>query len=209
MICGDLTVGAGATLTIEPGVVVQLGTRVSLTIEDGGKLIAEGTPDQRIQFVSASPETSWGGIVILGSVGSPETRLAYVDFSGNGQVCIEVAGGTLLLDHAGFGTTTHQYVSLDASSFVISHCYFPSSTAGFELLHGTGGIKTGGVGIVRDSFFGTTSGYNDIMDFTGGNRPDRPIIQYLPQCVHRRDGRYSRPGWHRRLDRRQHLSPFP
>ena len=177
VICGDLTVGAGATLTIEPGVVVQLGTRVSLTIEDGGKLIAEGTPDQRIQFVSASPATSWGGIVILGSVGSPETRLAYVDFSGNGQVCIEVAGGTLLLDHAGFGTTTHQYVSLDASSFVISHCYFPSSTAGFELLHGTGGIKTGGVGIVRRLLFGTTSGYNDIMDFTGGNRPDRPIVQ--------------------------------
>jgi hypothetical protein len=32
---------------------------------------------------------------------------------------------------------------------------------------------------VRDCFFGTTSGYSDIMDFTGGNRDqNQPIIQY-------------------------------
>ncbi|HVV71753.1 MAG TPA: lamin tail domain-containing protein, partial [Verrucomicrobiae bacterium] len=93
---------------------------------------------------------------------------------------IEVAGGSLYLDHTTFLTTTHQYVSLDNSSFVITGCYFPTTTAPFELLHGTGGIKAGGHGIVRECFFGSTSGYNDIMDFTGGNRDlGQPIIQYL------------------------------
>ncbi len=32
---------------------------------------------------------------------------------------------------------------------------------------------------MRDSFFGSTIGYNDTMDFTGGNRDqNQPIIQY-------------------------------
>ncbi len=46
------------------------------------------------------------------------------------------------------------------------------------MVHGTGGIKAGGHGIVRDCFFGTTIGYSDVMDFTGGNRPGQPIIQF-------------------------------
>src|SRR4029450_10597950 len=50
--------------------------------------------------------------------------------------------------------------------------------AQFELVHGTGGIKAGGRGIMRDCFLGTTIGYNDVFDFTGGNRPG-PILQFI------------------------------
>ncbi|HSU54878.1 MAG TPA: lamin tail domain-containing protein, partial [Candidatus Dormibacteraeota bacterium] len=103
----------------------------------------------------------------------------YATFEGNSTTCIDVAGGTLYLDHSTFLTTTHQYVALDSASFLLSWDYFPTSTAGFELLHGTGGIKSGGRGIVRDCFFGNTSGNNDIMDYTGGNRDlGQPIVQY-------------------------------
>jgi len=176
---GALSVARGATLTIEPGVSVYLDPGVSLTVADGGRLVAEGSAEAPIRFTRVPGTTpAWGGITINGSAGSPETRIAYAYIEGNGNTGIEVAGGTLFLDHTTFGTTTHQYVSLDDSSFLISHCHFPSSTAPFELLHGTGGIKSGGHGIVRDCFFGTTSGYNDIMDFTGGNRPGQPIVQY-------------------------------
>jgi hypothetical protein len=75
--------------------------------------------------------------------------------------------------------------------------YAPGSGAGGSMLvdNKTITISTGtdnigvNIGIVapmaffpfsgmRDSFFGSTSGYNDIMDFTGGNRPNQPIIQY-------------------------------
>lgn len=178
LVCGNLTIASGVTLTIEPGVTVQVASGYSIAVANGGRIVAEGTEDARIRFTSAQPGGSWSGLTINGAEGSPETRLAYADFDGNSSVCIEVSGGTLYLDHATFGTTTHQYVSLDDSSFLISHCHFPSSTAPFELLHGTGGIKNGGRGIVRDCYFGSTSGYNDIMDFTGGNRPNQPIIQY-------------------------------
>jgi hypothetical protein len=176
---GSLTVNPGVTLTIDPGTTVYLGAGVNLTVNDGGRLLAEGSSAAGIVFASPpNASASWGGIVLKGSPGSVETRLAYVSFSGNGTTCLEVAGGTLALDHADFGATTHQYVALDASSFLISNCHFPAATTTFELLHGTGGIKAGGRGIVRDSFFGGAIGYNDVMDFTGGNRPGQPIIQY-------------------------------
>ena len=181
LVNSTLTINAGVTLTIDPGTTVYLGSGISLVVANGGRLIAEGTESASIRF-SASPGTTaaWGGITIHGAPASPETRLAYVHFEGNGSTCIEVAGGTLALDHATFGTTTHQYVSLDDSSFALSFCHFPTTTAPFELLHGTGGIKAGGHGIVHHCFFGTTTGYNDIMDFTGGNREaGQPIIQYF------------------------------
>jgi hypothetical protein len=180
-VTSSLTINSGVTLTIQPGTTVYLGSGVNFTVANGGTLLAEGTQAAPIRFtVVPGSGVSWGGLTINGGVGSPETRIAYTFFDGNGNTCIEVAGGTLYLDHVSFGTTTHQYVSLDNSSFLISNCYFPTSTSAFELLHGTGGIKSGGRGIVRDSFFGNTSGNNDIMDFTGGNRDlGQPIIQYI------------------------------
>ena len=45
-------------------------------------------------------------------------------------------------------------------------------------MHGTGGIKAGGHGIVAHNFFGQTIGYNDVIDFTGCNRPS-PIIHFI------------------------------
>ncbi|MCX5644426.1 MAG: hypothetical protein NTZ17_07045 [Phycisphaerae bacterium] len=74
--------------------------------------------------------------------------MVYVSFEGNGKTCIQVSAGTLYLDHATFGMTTQQYVSLSKSSFLISHCHFPTTTASFELIYGSGGIKSGGRGIV-------------------------------------------------------------
>jgi hypothetical protein len=179
-VTSTLTINPGITLTIQPGTTVYLGSGVNFTVANGGTLLAEGTLAAPIRFtVTPGSGVSWGGMTINGAVGSPETRIAYAFFDGNGTTCIEVGGGTLYLDHTSFGTTTHQYVSLDSSSFLISSCIFPTTTAAFELLHGTGGIKSGGRGIVRDCFFGTTTGSNDIMDFTGGNRDlGQPIVQY-------------------------------
>lgn len=181
LISSTLTINSGATLTIEPGTAVYLGSAVNWVVANGGRILGEGTETAPIHIGTApGTTTSWGGITLHGVPGSPETRLAHVHFEGNSTTCIEVNGGTLWLDHATFGTTTHQYLALDDSSFVLSHCHFPTSTAAFELLHGTGGIKAGGHGIVHHCYFGTTTGYNDIMDFTGGNRDaGQPIIQFI------------------------------
>lgn len=178
-ITGRLTVASGATLTIEPGTSVYLGPDAELVINPGGRLIAVGTALAPIRFTSPPGEsTPWGGVIVEGDAGSPETRLAYVHLEGNGTTCIESLGGSVSLDHLTFGTTSHPYLSLDESSFVVSHCHFPATSGAFEPFHGSGGIRSGGRGIIRHCFFGPSRGYNDIIDFTGGNRPGQPILEF-------------------------------
>ena len=177
---GSLTIGNGATLTILPGTTVYLDSGVNLSIANGGRLLAEGTPTMPIRFTRVpGSSSSWGGIIVNGAGDSPETRLTYAHLEFNGTTAIHSTGGTVFLDHLTFGATGYQYLSLDSSSFVVSDCVFPAPTASFEPLHGTGGIKSGGRGLFLRNFFGPITGYNDVIDFTGGNRPDSPIVQFV------------------------------
>lgn len=180
LISSDLTVPAGRTLTIEPGTSVYLARDVDLLVSNGGRILAEGSPGNSIRMTRTSEDAaSWGRIVVSGAPGSPETRIRHAYIEGNGvSPCIDVAGGTLLLDHVTFGTPGRRYLDLDDSSFVITDCTFPAPTASFEPLHGTGGIKQGGRGIIQNCYFGAHSGYNDTIDFSGGNRPG-PILQVI------------------------------
>ncbi len=70
---GIVTVPNGKTVTIEPGTTI-VGDKASLgtlVVQQGGKLVAEGTKDEPIVFTSALPEGErsagdWGGVVLLG-----------------------------------------------------------------------------------------------------------------------------------------------
>src|SRR5512146_3444231 len=69
-VTGSLTVPAGCTLTIEPGVEVYLASGVNLTVANGGRLLAEGTETQGIRFTrSPGTNASWGGLTINGAGG--------------------------------------------------------------------------------------------------------------------------------------------
>lgn len=64
----------GATLTIQPGVIIRgdYGTQGTLLISRGSKIIAQGTQSSPIVFTSdqavgSRAEGDWGGIVILGA----------------------------------------------------------------------------------------------------------------------------------------------
>ena len=179
-VTGSITINSGVTLTIQPGTTVYMGSGTSITVANGGRLIAEGTPTAPIRFTRApGTTTTWNGITINGSANSPETRIAYAIIEYNGTRAIQSSGGTLYLDHVIFNTTTAQYLSLDNSSFVVSYCHFPTPTAAFEPIHGSGGIKAGGRGIFYRNYVGAPNGYNDVIDFTGGNRPNQPIVQFI------------------------------
>ena len=175
----DLTVNAGATLTIQPGTTVYLGSGVDLTVANGGALIAVGTPTMPIRFTrTPGSSVTWGGIGIDGGAGSPETRIAYAHLEFNGATAIHSTDGTLFLDHVSFGNPAAQYLSLDRSSFVVRDCVFPGTTESFLPVHGTGGVKAGGRGIFLRNFFGPVAGSNDTIDFNGGHRPG-PIVQFI------------------------------
>ena len=179
-VTASLTVNPGVTLTIEAGTTVYLGSAVNFTIASGGALLAQGTSNAPIRFtVAPGSGVSWGGMTVNGAAGTPETRITWAHFEGNSTTVIHSSAGTLFLDHLTFGTTSEQYLSLDGSSFIVSHCVFPAPTGSFEPVHGTGGVKAGGRGIFCRNFHGIPIGYNDVIDFTGGNRPGGPIVHFL------------------------------
>ena len=185
-ITSALTVSSGVTVTIQPGVTVQLASGVNITVANGGRLLAEGTAASPILF-TRSGGANWGHIIINGAVGSPESRISHarIEFNATSTTtpAIDVAGGTAVLDYLTFGNTAAPYIHVDIASFVVSHCEFPGNTASFEPVHGTGGIKSGGRGIFYRNWWGPTvngSGYNDSIDFTGGNRNlGQPILQLI------------------------------
>lgn len=182
-VSSTINVPSGVTLYIKPGARVLFGAGMNLVVQDGGKLLAEGTAAAPILFTRAGSSGSWGNLTIMGSVGSPESVVSYARFEFNApsssNPAIELNRGSATLDHLSFGETTSPYIHLDGGSFVVSNCEFPSCAPGsaFELVHGTGGVKADGRGIIRHNFFGSTLGYNDVVDFTGGNRPS-PIVQF-------------------------------
>jgi hypothetical protein len=80
---GTCFVQAGQVLTIEPGTII-VGNKASkgtLVINEGGKLVAEGTADKPIVFTSqlekgARDAGDWGGLVILGKANCNQNRPA-------------------------------------------------------------------------------------------------------------------------------------
>jgi len=70
---GLVLVKNGATLTIEPGTIIKgvSGSKATLVIERGSKIMAQGTSSQPIVFTSDKPTGQraygdWGGLVICG-----------------------------------------------------------------------------------------------------------------------------------------------
>lgn len=181
-VSASISVASGATLTIEPGTTVYLSGGATLTVASGGRIMAQGNESSRILFTTVPGSgATWGGIVINGAAGSPRSVISHASIAGNSTRAIDVNAGDVVFDHLEFANTTQQYISLDGASFVVSDCVFPDATAEFELVHGTLGVKAGGRGIIRHCFFGSPMGYNDTIDFTGGQRPG-PILQVL-NCV--------------------------
>ncbi len=174
----SLTIPSGRTLTIQPGASLYLPSGANLVVANGGTLLANGTNDQRIVISSIPGGSDWGNITVNGGPNSPETRIAYTHIAGNGSSAINSLDGTILLDHLTFGNTSRQYLVVDRSSFLVQDCEFPATTASFEPVHGVGNIKTGGRGIFLRNYFGPITGYNDSIDYTGGQRPG-PILQII------------------------------
>lgn len=99
---GFVYVTNGATLTIEPGVVIkgEKESKATLIIERGGKIIAQGTAQRPIVMTSAAAAGKrkpgdWGGLILLGK--APNNA---------GEMTIEGGvrskhGGTEIADNSG------------------------------------------------------------------------------------------------------------
>ncbi len=169
-IAGDLIIGAGSTLTIEPGVHVIISTGSRITVAASAALIAEGTEFQPIRFMSAPGGGAWNGILVNGALSSPPTRISHAHISGNSAEAIDVHDGEIFLTVVTFGNPAVPYLELENASFVVAECVFPPATTAFEMVV-VSGVRAGGKAVFRGCFFGKTIGAFDTIDVANMQRP--------------------------------------
>lgn len=68
---GPIVVRSGSTLTVPAGMTIRAnkGTEVYIAVEQGARIVAEGTPSQPVVFTSnaSAPNAGdWGGLILLG-----------------------------------------------------------------------------------------------------------------------------------------------
>ena len=176
-VTNNLTVPSDKTLTIEPGATVFFSRGKSLTVN--GRLVAEGTAYQRIRIAldpeaGGSPSQHWNGITFTNTL--QDNRLCYVDieYADSGAQAINVSGSRLLIDNVTLPNTAKRILELSHPSLIVRNSVFPN-TSGVETVHGVN-LSGSEYLIFEDNTFGTTSGYFDVIDFSGCSRPG-PILQ--------------------------------
>ncbi len=171
---GNVTVLPGVILRIEPGATLFFDPDTSLIVN--GRLIAEGTAYRHIRLTRVPGFFNWAGLQFVDT--QEESRLAYVDmeYCDSGTCAVRADRARVHVDHVTWGNHTKQILSFDDSSIVLKNSVLPS-IQGDELVH-YGGFPPDGYALFEGNWFGSTTGYNDIIGFAGGQRPG-PIARFI------------------------------
>ncbi|HUU91758.1 MAG TPA: lamin tail domain-containing protein, partial [Phycisphaerae bacterium] len=174
-VTANVTVPSGATLVIEPGATVFFDAGTQMTV--AGRLDARGTALNHVRLTSTPGAAEWTGLRFSGSPAGA-SELAYVDieYSGNGSESIEATGGAKVhLDHIVWDHHNAMFLDWHDSSIQLTNSVLPTiSTA--EAVH-FWGFPADGYALFDGNWFGGASGYNDVIDLTGGQRPG-PIARF-------------------------------
>ena len=177
LVVNNLTIQPGVSFTIEPGVDVMF--LQGRSIESYGKFTAEGTPTHHIRFRPAPGVVSWTQFTFRDNL--EPVHLSYCDIEdANGIGIVSAANAVLHMDHVEFFRPLDLMLGVRNTAVLVQNCRFPS-VPGSELI-GFFGMPTNGYARFEKNIFGTpgipaTSGYNDDIDLTGGNRPG-PIAEF-------------------------------
>ena len=170
---GFISVGNGATLTIEPGTVIQgdydvLGS--SLFILRGAKINAQGTAAEPIVFTSSRPvgqrqAGDWGGLIVIGNGIVNRTGGIQLEGTGTGasNPAILYSGGTDNADDSG----TLRYVRVEFAGY--------ATAADAEL----NTFTFAAVGSATDlEYLQALSGLDDSFEFFGGAVDGKYFVSY-------------------------------
>ena len=159
LVSGDVTVPAGVTLTIQPGVTVLFASGAGIDI--AGRLVAEGTSSKRIVMTRNAATGTWDGLQFNST--QQDNRLAYIDMSfGDGRNrTIGVNTSRLTVDHATWSGTQKTVIEVQNPSVKITNSVFPP-ISGSETVHGTS--QSSPFLIIEDCTFGVNTSGNDVID---------------------------------------------
>ncbi|RME90636.1 MAG: hypothetical protein D6766_12965, partial [Verrucomicrobia bacterium] len=161
LIRSELTVPAGATLRIEPGVSVFFDSNARMIVR--GRLLALGEPTRRIQFTRI-PKTYgyWNGILFEDA--TEENRLEHVDFNYTHEQAVFLTNSVFVAEDVQWGHAAGPIIRIRHSSVVVRNSRFPDIQ---YAQHVSGvGIRPGGRFLLEGNVFGTTTDYQDIVDFS-------------------------------------------
>lgn len=104
-VTGNCTINSGQTLTIQPGVVVDIAAGVSFTVN--GNIQAVGTPSQRITFQSFTPSQFWNEIQTYSLLPQITTnQFEYCDFI-NANIALVFNNGVNVVTFSTFQNVTN------------------------------------------------------------------------------------------------------
>lgn len=183
-IAGDLTVPAAYTLTIMPGTTVFFGQDAQLIVE--GRLVAEGLPEAKIRFASASTASDWEGIHFVSTTADNRITHAILQGSTRTDGMVDVDNSRLTVENSVFEDAGRRRITAIGSSLIVRNSTFadfdvvgtPSNNV-LEHLWGRN-VMPGGEMILEGNTFGLTPGHNDAVDFDAGHRlGEDPVPQVL------------------------------
>ena len=175
LVVKPLVVPADVTLTVDPGTTVYFGPEGRLLVE--GRLLAVGDAQRRIQFLrTPGAAGAWGGVGFSDSAN--DNRIAHIDFHHTGSYALAITNSVVTLDHVQWHGTRTNLIWFQDASLTVRDSVFPDLSHS-EHVRGIG-IRDGGELVFERNRFGTTSGYNDILDVSGGKRPG-PVLQMYRQ----------------------------
>ncbi len=175
LITEDLVIPVDVTLSIEPGTSVYFANDTRMTVQ--GRLLAEGIDAAPITF-SQEPGTDggWEGIYFENTLKDNQVIYLIQDGSDAGDQSIEVAGSRVRFEKVKWTGTEKTILEVSHPQVNIVDCEFPS-TSGEEVIHGEALDGDDFFNLIGN-LFQTSSGYNDVIGFSGGRRPG-PIIYLL------------------------------
>ncbi len=177
-IVGDLIVPVGKTLVVDPGVTLFFDLNKRCLVN--GRLVVQGSKYARVRFAPLpGSATSWNGIEFANTM--EKNLIAYADLDAGGGGGHSVLGNAsqIVFDHVEWLKVNNTCYEIVNCSTLFRDCVFPSTSAS-EVGHGSRIYPTGHL-IMERCIYHSPTGYNDVIDFTGGQRPG-PILQ-LYDCV--------------------------
>ncbi|MFT5526173.1 MAG: hypothetical protein ACI9HK_004146, partial [Pirellulaceae bacterium] len=170
-----LVVPGGVTLTIEPGATLFFDSDAGLTVN--GQLLAEGTEYEHIRWTRLpSSNGVWEGPEFVDS--PSDNRMTYIDLDysdGQGDATT-VDNSRVTFDNITWSGVTETTLELNNPQVIVRNSHFPG-TADAEVIHG-GGLSGNQYFILDGNVFDFSTSEDDVVDFTGGQRPG-PIFQVL------------------------------